>query len=105
MATRKASSPALAASTSETIQLDLSVASTRIRKHGIEFRTTEPIKVWTEMTVTLRDPVDGQEVVATGVVVDCRGDRHQGYTTSVVFMELAPLAQARLSLMAYSNLA
>lgn len=85
--------------------LHLAADSTRIRKNGIEFRSETPIAVWTEMTVALRDPEDGQDISATGVVVDCRGDRHQGYSISMVLMELTPLAQARLSLMAYSNLA
>lgn len=105
MATRKADSATFAASTRSATQLNLSADTTRIRKNGIEFRSAAPIAAWTEMTVALRDPEDGQEVSATGVVVDCRGDRHQGYTVSMVFMELTPLAQARLSLMAYSNLA
>ena len=105
MATRKVDSSAFAAPTQSVTQLNLAAATTRIRKNGIEFRSASPIAVWTEMTVALHDPEDGQEVSATGVVVDCRGDRHQGYAVSMVFMELTPLAQARLSLMAYSNLA
>ena len=104
MATRKADSAALAALTSSATELNLSADTTRIRANGIEFRSTKPIAVWTEMTVALHGP-DSQEVGATGVVVDCRGDRHQGYTVSMVFMELTPLAQVRLSLMAFSNLA
>ncbi len=105
MANRKAQSASFAAPTRIPAQLDLAAETTRIRKNGIEFRSETPITAWTEMTVTLRDPADGQDVRATGVVVDCRGDRHQGYTVSMVFMELTPLAQARLSVMAYSNLA
>ena len=105
MATRKADSASFTAPTRIAAQLDLAAETTRIRRNGIEFRSETPIAAWTEMTVALRDPADGQDVRATGVVVDCRGDRHQGYTVSMVFMELTPLAQARLSLMAYSNLA
>lgn len=85
--------------------LHLAPNTTRIHKNGIEFRSGTPIAAWTEMTVALRDPEDGQDISATGVVVDCRGDRHQGYSISMVLMDLTPLAQARLSLMAYSNLA
>ncbi len=85
--------------------LHLAPNTTRIHKNGIEFRCETPIAAWTEMTVALRDPEDGQDISATGVVVDCRGDRHQGYSISMVLIELTPLAQARLSLMAYSNLA
>ena len=105
MATRKTDSADFAAPVRLATQLTLSAATTRIRKNGIEFRSATPIALWTEMTVALSDPADGQAVRATGVVVDCRGGRHQGYTVVMVFMELTPLAQARLSLMAYSNLA
>lgn len=103
MATRKADSAALSAAQAA-IRLDLAAATTRIRSNGIEFRSATPIATWTEMTVALHGP-GAEEVSATGVVVDCRGDRHQGYTVSMVFMELTPHAQARLSLMAYSSLA
>ncbi|MEN9574859.1 MAG: hypothetical protein RL514_2714 [Verrucomicrobiota bacterium] len=105
MATRKANSPGFTAPVRVATRLTLSAATTRIRKNGIEFQSATPIAPWTEMTVTLSDPAGGEAVRATGVVVDCRGDRHQGYTVAVVFMELTPLAQARLSLMAFSNLA
>lgn len=105
MATRKADSASFATSATSATQLHLDARTTRIRKNGIEFQSAAAIATWTEMTVALHDPVDGREISATGVVVDCRGDRHQGYAVSMVFMELTPLAQARLSLMAYSNLA
>ena len=85
--------------------LSLTSTAARVRKNGIEFRTTTPIAEWTELTVDLRDPEDGREIQAKGVVVDCRGDRHQGYLVSMVFMDLTPLVQARLNLLAYSNLA
>ena len=105
MATRNADSAAFAAPVRIATQLTLAADTTLIRKNGIEFRSATPIAAWTEMTVALHDPQDGREISATGVVVDCRGDRHQGYTVSMVFMELTPMAQARLGLMAYSNLA
>ncbi len=104
MATRKADSAPACAPARAVTRLDLAAGTTRIRSNGIEFRSTTPIAAWTEMTVALHGP-DAEEISATGVVVDCRGDRHQGYTVSMVFMELSPLAQARLSLMAYSSLA
>lgn len=104
MATRTVR-PRVAAPTRITTQLHLTAERTRVRKNGIEFQSAEPIAAWTEMTVTLCDPKDGHEILATGVVVDCRGDRHHGHTVSMVLMELTPLAEARLSQMAYSNLA
>ncbi len=87
------------------IQLHLAAETMRIRKNGIEFRSETPIAAWTEMTVVLCDSEERRGLRATGVVVDCRGDRHRGYKVAMVFMELTPLAQARLSLMAFSNLA
>jgi len=96
MSTRKADSAT---------SLSLTSAAARVRKNGIEFRTVTPIAEWTELTVELRDPEDGSEIQAKGVVVDCQGDRHQGYLVSMVFMDVAPLVQARLNLLAYSNLA
>ncbi len=104
MATSKAESRPVFPFPHRSTRLDLAAATTRIRPNGIEFRSTTPIATWTEMTVALHGPT-GEEISATGVVVDCRGDRHQGYTVSMVFMELTPQAQARLSLLAYSNLA
>jgi hypothetical protein len=103
MATRKAA-PAQLPAALATRRLNLSTGTTRIRPNGIEFRSATPTPLWTEMTVSLHGP-EGQEISATGVVVECRGDRHQGYTVSMVFMELTLLAQARLSLLAYSSLA
>lgn len=103
MATRKAA-PAPFPAARAAQHLNLSTGTTRIRRNGIEFRSGGPISLWTEMTVCLHGP-DGQEVHATGVVVECRGDRHQGHTVSMVFMALTPLAQARLSRLAYSSLA
>ncbi len=105
MATRKVRESVPATSTRTPTRLVLSAESTCIRKNGIEFRSPTPIPVWTEMTVALLDPADGVELPATGIVVDCRGDRHQGYAVAMVFMELTRFAQDRLSLMAYSNLA
>ena len=99
MSTRQACPATFAA------QLSLATATTRIRKNGIEFHSATALAEWTELTVALHDPEDGREINATGVVVDCQGDRHRGYTVAMVFMALTPLAQARLSLLAYSNLA
>lgn len=77
----------------------------RIRSHGIEFRSSIPVPVWTEMTVALTSPQDGKKVRATGVVVDCQGSRHTDYSVSLVFMKVSRQAQERLSALAYSTLA
>ena len=86
-------------------ELSVPANAMRIRTNGIEFRSTAPIPVWTEMTVTLTSPQDGRKVRATGVVVDCQGSRHTDYSVSLVFTEVSRQAQARLSEMAYSTLA
>ncbi len=85
--------------------LHLSPENTLIRHNGIEFRSETEISQWTEMNAALHDPEDGKEIAATGVVVSCKGDRHQGYKVSMVLMNLSAAHRARLSLLAYSNLA
>jgi hypothetical protein len=69
----------------------------RIRKNGIEFRSTESIPVWAEMTVAMQTPADSKKVNFTGVVVACNGNRHSGYLVSLLFTSVSKQAQARLN--------
>ena len=78
-------------------KLLLSSEQVLFRQNGIEFMAPEPIPHWTEMTVDLRCPVEGKPVRGTGVVVDCTGNRHAGYVVSLVFMNLTPQSQERLT--------
>ena len=80
-------------------RLSLSPDQVRVRRNGVEFRSVSPINVWTEMTVTLQSMRDSGRVHCTGVVVACNGNRHNGYTVSMVFTSLS---KARLNLLAYS---
>jgi len=84
-------------------RLSLSPNSFVIHKNGIEFRSTEAISPWTEMTVTLQAPRETNKVHCTGVVISCSGNRHVGYHISMVFTSLSKAAQARLSTMAFSE--
>lgn len=81
-------------------QLTLSENAYRIHKNGVEFQTSESISDWTEMTVELYSPALGRKVKGTGVVVGCHGDRHLGYSVSLVFTDLSPQAEASLSAIA-----
>ena len=83
-------------------RLSLSPEDVRIRRNGVEFRSATPISAWTEMTVTLQSTKDAGRVNCTGVVVACNGNRHGGYTVSMVFTSLSKQSQARLNLLAYS---
>jgi hypothetical protein len=83
-------------------RLSLAPSEVRIRKNGVEFRSTTAISPWTEMTVTLQSSRDAGKVHCTGVVVACNGSRHDGYTVSMVFTSLSKQSQARLNLLAYS---
>lgn len=76
--------------------LTLPSDAVRIRKNGIEFRNPTAITPWTEMTVTLEGPTPAKKVNFTGVVVACSGDRHAGYTVSMLFTHVTRLSQARL---------
>jgi hypothetical protein len=83
-------------------RLSLAPKEVRIRKNGVEFRSTTAISPWTEMTVTLQSNRDAGRVHCTGVVVACTGNRHNGYIVSMVFTSLSKQSQARLNLLAYS---
>jgi hypothetical protein len=85
--------------------LTLSSSDVRVRKNGIEFLSSKPLPAWAEMTVELQSPRDGKKIKATGVVVDCIGNRHTGYSVSMIFMNLSRQSQAHLSTLAYSELA
>jgi hypothetical protein len=86
-------------------RLTLPANAIRFRKNGIEFRSDKSIPIWTEMTVDLQSPKDGRKVHCTGVVVDCQGNRHAGYSVSMVFMNLSRQSQEHLTKLAYSQLA
>jgi hypothetical protein len=90
---------------SDQTRLTLPSNAIRFRKNGIEFRNENPIPAWTEMTVDLQSGADGKKVHCTGVVVDCRGNRHSGYLVSMVFMNLSRQSQEHLAKLAYSQLA
>ncbi len=83
-------------------RLSLAPHEVRIRKNGVEFRSSTAITPWTEMTVTLQSTRDTGRVHCTGVVVACTGNRHSGYIVSMVFTSLSKQSQARLNLLAYS---
>ena len=90
---------------SQTTRLDLPAREVRIHRNGIEFRTADPIPVWTEMTVALELPEEAKKLQCTGVIVACTGNRHLGYTISMVFTSVSPHAQERLKALAFSPLA
>ena len=82
--------------------LTLPADAVRIRKSGIEFRAAHPIAPWTEMTVSLQCPHEAKKLHCTGVVVACEGNRHAGYLISLLFTDLSPQSQARLSSLAFA---
>ena len=84
-------------------ELILASHAIRFRRNGIEFCSTTPIVQWTEMTVDLQSPQDAKKLRCIGIVVDCIGSRHTGYLVSIVFMDLSPQTQERLSELAFSQ--
>ena len=85
--------------------LSLPAHSVRISKNGVEFLSAKPVPAWTEMTVDLHSAGDAKKVRATGIVVECNGNRHSGYSVSMIFINLSRQSQERLSQLAYSKLA
>jgi hypothetical protein len=84
-------------------KLALPADRVRFRKNGVEFLSTKPLPLWSEMTVNLQSPQDGRKVAATGVVVECLGNRHSGYSVALLFTNLSRQSQARLSELAVSQ--
>jgi len=82
--------------------LELSADTVSIHKSGIEFRSPKPFNEWSEMTVSLQSPLDGSKFSSNGVIVACTGNKHVGYHVSMIFTDMTPQAQARLSAMAHS---
>jgi hypothetical protein len=76
-------------------RLDLPASAVCVRKNGIEFRSGEPIPVWTEMTVAMETPQSPKKLSFTGVVVACNGNRHTGYAVSMLFTNVSKQVQAR----------
>jgi hypothetical protein len=79
------------------VKLSLAPDSVVIRKGGIQFRSLTPMPKWVEMTVALQSDVAGTRINCSGVVVDCAGNRHSGYTVSMIFTGLTKQAEARLA--------
>lgn len=90
---------------SQAVRLDLAANAVRIRKNGIEFQSHAAIPMWTEMTVALETPFESKQFEANGVVVACNGNRHSGFTVSMLFTNLSLPEKARLQLLAFSSLA
>jgi hypothetical protein len=83
-----------------TTRLSLPTELVRIRKNGIEFASSKPISLWTELTVGLESPGEERFFQCAGVVVSCRGKRQTGYRISLLFTNLTSKSQAALDSLA-----
>jgi len=69
------------------IHLRLSEQEVVVRKNGLEFLSTQPVPLWAEVSVDVRSPRFERPLRGNGVVVDCTGNQHTGYTVSVLFLD------------------
>jgi hypothetical protein len=86
-------------------RLSLSPDSVIFHKNGIEFRSSTAFSPWAEMTLTLQSPRDNGRIHCNGVVISCTGSKHAGFHVSMVFTGLSKHAEARLTAMAFSQIA
>ena len=85
-------------------QFTLPAPAVRIQRNGIEFRSPASFPLWTEMTIALQAPGWAVPFECTGVVVACDGNRHRGYSVSVLFVNLSRRSQEQLGLLAQAEL-
>ena len=83
--------------------LALSADKVSVHKSGIEFRSPTPFHEWSEMTVTLQSPLDGNKLSCHGVVVACAGNKHAGYNVSMLFTSMTPQTERQIGAMARSE--
>ncbi len=63
---------------------------------GLEFHSPKPLNLWSEMAVEVTTVADNKKISANGVIVECRGNRHQGYAVTMAFMNLTKQAQTQI---------
>jgi hypothetical protein len=83
--------------------LELAADKVSVHKNGVEFRSPKPFNEWSEMTVTLQSPFDGNKLSCHGVVVACAGNKHAGYNVSMLFTSMTPHVEKQLGAMARSE--
>lgn len=88
-------------SSASEMRLTLCAETIKFRRNGIEFLSSKPLPLWTEMTIDIQSP-DAKKVRGSGVVVGCEGTRQSGYVVSFIFMNLSRQAQERLGMLAFS---
>ncbi len=76
--------------------LSLSPEKVRINTHGIEFYSPKAIKPYTEMSVEIESPRGGKRLRCDGVVVACLGNKHTGYSVTMVFTSVTRAAEVKL---------
>lgn len=82
--------------------LELSTDMVSVHRNGIEFRSRQPFKEWSEMTVALASK-NGSRISCHGVIVACAGNKHSGYHISMVFTGLSNETERALGSMARSE--
>ena len=85
-------------------QFTLPAPAVRLQRNGIEFRAPSSFPLWTEMTITLQAPGWADLFECTGVVVACDGNRHGGFSVSVLFVNLSPRSEEQIGLLARAEL-
>lgn len=86
-----------AAAESTPARLTLPASDVRLSKNGVEFLSSRPFPAWSEMAVAVVSPQTGKKIHATGVVVECQGNRREGYVVSLMFTSLSRQMAVQLS--------
>ena len=77
--------------------LSLGAGEYNLWQSGIEFHSSKPLNLWSEMAVEVTTVADNKKISTNGIVVECRGNRHTGYACTLAFMNLTKQAQTEIN--------
>jgi hypothetical protein len=74
----------------------VSVSEVVVHKRGLEFVSSLPYHVWTELVIAFSPYGKGSRQNFTGVVISCEGNKGSGYKISMAFTAMSRQTQAML---------
>jgi len=68
----------------------------KVRSSGLEFFSEKELELYTELSLSVEHPETHKVVNFSGIVINCAGNRHEGFLVSLVFTNITQEAQLSL---------